>query len=316
MSNKVKSEFTLAQMYLNIRNACGILGMILPWLALFSAGIVADKPSPSWWYSISATYYQTPALPMVLTAASLVLMIYHGYSTLDMVITILAGCFGILVVFFPCSVGWIESTAKVGFFQVPMKASAIVHNISACVFFLLLAFNCLFLFTKYDLEKGMTDQKKKRNILYIVCGVGMCVSLVIIPIGQMFAGWWVMIGEILALQFFGIAWLCKGGMFLRDKVEASASNEETSEDTADSEDTSDGDAKASEDSAEEEDAPEEVPAEDSSSKVEETSTDSAEGSEDNAEEASGEGSSDGATSTEADTDAESEHSETSDSEEG
>ena len=39
------------------RNYCGLLGMLLPWLALFSAGI-AEHPSPTWWYSISATYYQ------------------------------------------------------------------------------------------------------------------------------------------------------------------------------------------------------------------------------------------------------------------
>ena len=56
------------RMYLRIRNLCGLLGIILPWLALFSAGI-AQHPSSEWWWSISATYYQSPALVGVLVPA-------------------------------------------------------------------------------------------------------------------------------------------------------------------------------------------------------------------------------------------------------
>lgn len=71
------------KMYLRIRNLCGLLGMVLPWLALFSAGI-ADHPSSDWWWSISATYYQSPALVGVLVPASLVLMCYIGYDDVDL----------------------------------------------------------------------------------------------------------------------------------------------------------------------------------------------------------------------------------------
>ena len=39
-------------MYLRIRNLCGLLGVILPWLALFSAGI-AERHNSEWWWSIS-----------------------------------------------------------------------------------------------------------------------------------------------------------------------------------------------------------------------------------------------------------------------
>ena len=61
--------------YLRVRNLCGILGIVLPWLALFSAGI-AEHPSSEWWWSISATYYQSPALVGVLGPASIVLITY------------------------------------------------------------------------------------------------------------------------------------------------------------------------------------------------------------------------------------------------
>lgn len=206
------------KMYYRIRNACGILGMILPWLALFSAGLAAEKPGASWWHSISATYYQSPALAAVLTAASVVLLAYDGYSLIDNVVTGAAGAFGLLVVLFPCSVGWLDPSDRVGFFQAPMSASSIVHNISAAAFFLLLAANCLFLFTRYDREQGMTEMKRVRNRVYIICGIGMAASLALIAILQLFLrGWVVMAGEILALQFFGFAWLVKGGMLFRDK---------------------------------------------------------------------------------------------------
>ena len=59
------------KMYMRIRNVCGLLGVVLPWLALFSAGLT-PHPSPEWWWSISATYYQSPALVGVLCPASLV----------------------------------------------------------------------------------------------------------------------------------------------------------------------------------------------------------------------------------------------------
>ena len=91
------------KMYLRIRNLCGILGIVLPWLALLSAGI-ADHPSKEWWWSISATYYQSPALVGVLIPACLVLITYVGYDKLDNIITTLSGIFGLGIVLFPCKV--------------------------------------------------------------------------------------------------------------------------------------------------------------------------------------------------------------------
>ena len=57
------------KMYYRIRNVCGFLGMILPWIALFSAALV-PHPDETWWYSISATYYLTPALAGILTTGT------------------------------------------------------------------------------------------------------------------------------------------------------------------------------------------------------------------------------------------------------
>ena len=101
---------------MRIRNLCGLLGVILPWLALFSAGI-APHPSSEWWWSISATYYQSPALVGVLVPACIVLISYIGYDSLDNWVTSLSGVFGLGIVLFPCKVSWLEEGEKVGFFQ-------------------------------------------------------------------------------------------------------------------------------------------------------------------------------------------------------
>ena len=101
------------KMYLRIRNLCGFLGIILPWLALFSAGI-ADHPSPEWWWSLSATYYLSPALVGVLVPACIVLISYIGFDWTDNLITTLSGIFGLGIVLFPCKVSWISPDTTVG----------------------------------------------------------------------------------------------------------------------------------------------------------------------------------------------------------
>ena len=184
------------RMYLRIRNLCGLLGILLPWIALFSAGLKLDKPAPSWWWSISATYYQTDALVGVLVPASIVL--------------------------FPCKVDWIPDGSPVGFFQLPIELSNLIHMGCAVLFFLFAAINMLCLFTKHG--DKMTDRRKVRNTIYRICGwgmIGLLALLAAIRLLSAASGWYVMIIEILLLQLFGFAWLVKGEFFgfLNDKQE-------------------------------------------------------------------------------------------------
>ena len=129
-----------------VRNICGLLGGLLPFIAIFSVLLIKDRPEHAL-YSISATYYLSPALVGVLSAASIVLMCYDGYSLLDNVVTTISGVFGLGIVLFPCTVGWHNSLDPVGFFQIPMKYSNYIHCACAAIFFCLLAFNSFFLFT-------------------------------------------------------------------------------------------------------------------------------------------------------------------------
>jgi len=199
-------------MYLRIRNLCGLLGILLPWIALFAAGIKLDKPH-AWWWSISATYYQCDALVGVLVPACIVLMSYIGYEKIDNILTTVTGLFGLGIVLFPCRVDWLPAGTPVGFFQLPIEFSHKIHMTCAALFFLCSAVNTLFLFTKHG--ETMTDRKKIRNVIYRICGWGM-IGLEALLAGLVLLGapgWVVMVIEILLLHFFGFAWLVKGEFF-------------------------------------------------------------------------------------------------------
>jgi hypothetical protein len=56
----------------------------------------------------------------------------------------------------------------------------------------------------------MTPNKKKRNIIFRVCGIGMLASFVLlIPFSLLDVRTRMWIVEALALLFFGISWLTK-----------------------------------------------------------------------------------------------------------
>ena len=153
----------------------------------------------------------TPALTGILTTAAVVLMCYDSYEPIDDIITTLSGVCGLLIVLFPCHC--CISPDKVGLFQLPANISHIIHSVSAVCFFLLLAFNSLFLFTKSKVEEiNQTKQKKTRNIIYRVCGYGMLAALILMPLPiHFFAKTFIV--ETIALTFFGVSWLVKGQVF-------------------------------------------------------------------------------------------------------
>ena len=183
-----------------LRIILGILSMALPWIvALLFGGIPA---------SISATYYVAQCITPfmgILISASVLLVSYRGYTIVDDIILTCAGVMGLLICLCPCST---PLFTIVGTFSLPVGLSAAIHNISAIIFFGLLSYNSLFLFTKSSGE--MTKNKKARNIIYRICGVGMIASfgLLLLPV---YCSVW--ITEAAALSFFGISFLTKADVF-------------------------------------------------------------------------------------------------------
>jgi uncharacterized protein YacL len=117
----------------------------------------------------------------------------------------LAGLFGLGICLFPCDNSAFD---RVGTFQLNTELSHILHMVCAIVFFGLLSFNSLFLFTKTNGE--VTKEKRIRNIIFRVCGIGMLASFVlIIPLELLGCKSTFWIIEAIALMFFGISWLTK-----------------------------------------------------------------------------------------------------------
>lgn len=180
-----------------IRLIIGVLGMMLPWIVVL---LLLRFPQ-----SISATYYTWEAgavFMIILGSASLLLMSYRGYDKKDDILNTVSGLFGLCICLFPCKIVGLEA---VGTFQIPTAVSSVIHNISAGGFFGILAYNSLFQFTKTSGE--MTAQKKKRNIIYRVCGGGMIGAFALFLLPDFYIKVWLI--ETIALQFFGVSWLTK-----------------------------------------------------------------------------------------------------------
>lgn len=150
-----------------------------------------------------------------LIAIGALLMTYRGWTPKVAQLASLAGIAALLVAFVPMS-GWVSSEERiypvVGYW---------VHAISAGVLFSILAFFCLFVFTKipHDEDGGHpapTPAKRRRNLIYRASGVTIALSAIGIAIGGQFGPdwWWESYAtfwlEALILAAFGVSWLTQG----------------------------------------------------------------------------------------------------------
>ena len=181
---------------IRLRCAIGGAGMLLP---IIVAVLLWRIPA-----SISSTYYTYEAGPVfmiIMGAAAAFLFAYKGYEKIDDIINTCASIAALCICLFPCA----SNLKLVGTFQLPVNISAAIHNTSAFIFFGLLAFNSLFLFTKHAGE--MTKKKKCRNVIYIACGIGMLASFLLLLLPWFYIKIWLI--ETIALFCFGISWLTK-----------------------------------------------------------------------------------------------------------
>lgn len=187
---------------IRLRVVLGVLAILLPWIVALLAGEIP--------VSISATYYIpqciTPFMG-ILVAASILLMCYKGYTWVDDLILTLAGISGLGICLFPTAIS--GGATHVGTFQIEKSLSSRIHLICAIIFFILLSYNSLFLFTKGD--KNPTKKKKIRNVIYIVCGIGMIASFGILLLPPFRIRIWLV--ETIALFFFGLSFLTKADVF-------------------------------------------------------------------------------------------------------
>ncbi len=186
---------------LRLRAMIGWLGMLLPWIVV---SLIQYFPA-----SISATWYTNActSFMIILGSASFLLICYKGYTVVDDVLLTCSGVAGLCICLFPCSVA--EIPGKVGTFLIDSEISAMIHNLSAVIFFGLLSYNSFFLFTKSSGE--MTKNKKIRNIIYRICGIGMIASFLLLLLPDFHIKIWLV--ETIALFFFGVSFLTKADIY-------------------------------------------------------------------------------------------------------
>lgn len=205
---------SLVVSYLVLRKAIGVIGLSLPFvlvigkMAFESAGV---QPS------ISDYYYTLMRDVFVgsLCAIGVFLLSYRGYEPKDDIAGNVACICAIGVALFPTTpdkpatgfegyVGWI-------------------HYTFAAALFLTLAYFSLILFRKTDPKLPMTPRKKKRNTVYLFCGVLILGCIVLLAINALFLGDTdvaklkpILLLESIAVCAFGVSWLTKGEAILSD----------------------------------------------------------------------------------------------------
>jgi hypothetical protein len=227
MEHQNHSSFIIS--YITLRRAIGILGISLPFVMI--AGSVIANDCSEIQYSVSL-YYHTIMRNVfvgILCAVALFMFAYTGYDIYDRIAGILAFVFVLGVAFFPTvpDPDEIISGCTVEPFRLN-RLVGIIHFVSASLFFLVLSFISIFLFTrtKDNDKNNYTPEKKKRNILYRICGFIMIGSLALIAlwfllikqkypfIHELRPVFWL---ETIALIAFGISWLTKGELIWKDQ---------------------------------------------------------------------------------------------------
>lgn len=205
--------------FLSLRRSVGILGIAFPFVLVIGSILIGNLSELQG--SISS-YYHTVMRNVfvgVLCAVGLFLFSYKGYDKMDNVAGVLGCLFALGVAFFPCN-----KDPQV-FGVNPLIGN--IHLISASLFFLDLSFYSLVLFTKSNEPKSAwKTPKKRRNRVYITCGVVMLSALLLIVLSMTIFKhsdfiqnlkpvFWL---ETIALVAFGISWITKGQVILKDKV--------------------------------------------------------------------------------------------------
>ena len=191
------------------RCAIGWLGMCLPWIVVFQSLVYGY----GWPDSISATYFvETCIVPfmIILGMSAILLFFYKGYDRVDNILNTCAAAFGLGICLFPCD-ALDGAKLAIGTWQLPYGISDILHTVCAIGFFIILAYNSYFQFTKGS--DNPTPNKLKRNIIFRVCGIGMVASFLLLTLKLFDLNYVTWTVETIALSFFGISWLTKANKY-------------------------------------------------------------------------------------------------------
>ena len=214
-----------------MRRAIGVLGITLPLILVAGSSLFGDCKEVQ--YSIS-TYYHTNMRNIFVgfnCAVALFLFAYRGHDWMDNLTGYLGCIFVLGVAFLPCSIGSGPKPCLIpAISQNPLVGK--LHNLSALLYFIILIIYSLLLFPKTHKDRvtgeklEMGRQKRRRNVVYYICGGLMTASLILIltfvwiledrypDLNRLDPVFWL---ETVVLLLFGISWLTKGQLFFPDE---------------------------------------------------------------------------------------------------
>lgn len=192
------------------RQLIGYIGLVLPMLLILIA--VARDGVERWrsLESISAYYYTGAVAAFVgmLVALALFLFTYRGYENkhnrADRWAAKAAAGAALVIAFFP-------TVAPVG---VPALSwwtptTGILHHVAAVVLFTMFAVFALWLFRLTADGEQPTADKRRRNNVYLVCGIAIVGSMAWAGFNGL-KGRSLFLPESIALVAFAVSWLVKG----------------------------------------------------------------------------------------------------------
>ncbi len=196
---------------LRLRKHLGVLGISLPFI-LWVFNRFQIESSISHYYYTSASVIFTG----ILFAFGLFLFSYRGYDkekgeiVTDNLATNIAGVLALITAVIPTTCGLEQSCEAPNGHNDQILGA--IHLISAAGFFIIMGWMAFYKFTKGQISG---TQKRKKNLLFRICGIGVWASLIFISIDKWgplsLTEYGTFIGETIALVFFGTAWLVKGG---------------------------------------------------------------------------------------------------------
>lgn len=209
--------------HISLSRMLGFLGILLPFSLLIGTYAFGEDILPS----ISDYFHSSLNcifIGIICTIAAF-LFTHNGSDYAEKIIYSFASLFALFVVVFPTpnknilEEGVSYTISDLNVFQTysNLKPAFVgyIHFICAALFFILLIIIVLWKFV--EREKKSPHPSKKRICLYRICGYGMLFSIVGIMVFKIFFSNLgdlifpiTFTGEMIALIFFGIAWLVKG----------------------------------------------------------------------------------------------------------
>ena len=197
------------------RRILAVLGVLLPILAPLFGLLAYSKNGPTFWYSISATFYASSNILMIgiLTVFAFFLYCYQGYDIGDKFTTTFSASMAIGILIFPCNCAAADTT--VGILNIPVNISNIIHCTVAALLFASFAYMIGFRFTKsnYKGEKISNKKKLRNKIFYGCAGIIVLFMLNQVVTSILDIGWMTIVNEAIMLWSFSFAWAVKAGTF-------------------------------------------------------------------------------------------------------